>query len=52
MDTETLRERLAYLAGRLAQAERIGRAAHIDHCRQKYEGIAAILANRTDGSGT
>jgi hypothetical protein len=52
--TETLQDRLAYARERLANAERIGRPAHIARCRQRVEGLVAKLrVNHTDGgSGT
>lgn len=41
MGAGTLAERLAYARERLANAERIGRPAHIARCRQRVEGIEA-----------
>jgi hypothetical protein len=47
--------RLDYVRGRLENAERIGRPAHIARCRQRYEGVAAKFApprttEHTEGS--
>lgn len=43
MGTDELRERLAYLAGRLANAERLGKPAHIARCRERYDGLSALI---------
>lgn len=44
MGAEALAERLAYARERLANAEHIGRPAHITRCRARVEGIEARMA--------
>lgn len=41
---DTLHERLVYARERLANAERIGRPAHIARCRQRVEGLEVKVA--------
>lgn len=43
-----LRARLSHARERLANAERIGRPAHISRCRQRVEGIESLLARQEE----